>query len=233
MLAELAPFSESEQHDFGLGASASPSPEPKHDFGLGASASPSPEPKHDFGLGASASPSPEPKHDFGLCASASPSPKPKHDFGLGASVSPSPEPKHDFGLRAALSASPQRRSDFGLGATSSPSPVRSGIHFTPSPSFSHFQDASPLPNAEDFGALPVPEKGPSQFSTHQPTEASEPFGSSSKEDSEFLIVGSYMYLTLVHADWKWGEHIPSPINVKVKGWRRQPGEVEPMDESAC
>jgi hypothetical protein len=196
---------------------------------------PSPElEQHDFGLRATVSPSPEPKHDFGLRATVSSSPEPKHDFGLRASVSPSPEPKHDFGLRAALSASPQRRSDFGLGATPSPSPVRSGIHFTPSPSsFSPFQDASPLPNAEDFGALPVLEKGPFQFSTHQSTEASEPFGSSSKERSEFLIVGSYMHLTLVHAAWKWGERAPSPINMKVKGQPSKNGEVERMDESVC
>ena len=87
--------------------------------------------------------------------------------------------------------------------------------------------ASPLPEAEDFGARARLEEEPSQIGAHQPTEAREPLGSSSEEQKgAFLIACSHIHLTLGHTGWGFGDEPPSPRKINKKGF---PGAVQGVD----
>jgi len=203
---------------------ASPSPEPLDNFSMRGIASPSPEPLDDFGMRGIASPPPEPKSDFAMCQAPSPSLELKRisDFGAREPLF-LPDSEDKLEMPAPLLPEPQ-----GFGARVSLSPNHG------SPAHSHVvQDVSPLPQAEDFGVLAVPEGGASQIGTHQLTEAEEPCGSSSKAHGEFQITSSYMYLTLDRTAWKWGERAPSPISSSQKGQPSATGEVEHAYESVC
>jgi hypothetical protein len=82
-----------------------------------------------------------------------------------------------------------------------------------------------MPHAKEFGVLNVLEKGPSQISTHWPTEAEK-----AKEHYEFRINNSYIHLTLVNAAWTWGHPPPSPINRNKRDGTSKIGEVEFMNQ---
>lgn len=158
---------------------------------------------------------------------------------LTLSLSQVPEYEIDFEMREPFSP---ETDDFGMEVPLSPEPQG----FSTRAPLSHggrvgskrgdaVRAVSPLPHAEDFGVPAVPEEGPSQIGPQQPadSEASEPFGSSSKARREYHIASSYMYLTLVHAGWIWGEPAPSPRNSKQKGKPGMIGEVERTHESVC
>ena len=247
MRRQLSPSPEP-KFAFGMGRELSLSPEPKRDFGMRRTLSPSPESKRDFGMRRMLSPSPEFKRDFGMRRTLSPSPESKRDFGMRRMLSPSPEPKGSYSMPATPPPSTEHKSDtsirdFGareplffpdseddleMRAPLSPEPQGSGVRVRDG----HWA-VSPLPQAEDFGVLTVPEEGPSQIDTRQPTEAEEPYSSSSKGRGEFHIANSNIYLTLAHGVWKWGDRAPSPIGGKEKGQPGEIGEVDHVYESVC
>jgi hypothetical protein len=215
-MLETSSSSPEPKDEFGIRTIPFPSPEPKHDFGIGTILSLSPEPKHNFGMRTIPSPSPQPKCDFGMGTMPSPSPEPIYDFGMWATC-PSPEPEHDFSIRETPFPSPKPMSNFGILATPSPSP----------------EAMCSLLHVEKFGALAISEEAPSPISTHQLTEAKEPFSSSAKEHHEFHITGSYMHLTLVHTGWIWGQLPPSSKSSKQEGQPDTIGEVKSTNELVC
>jgi hypothetical protein len=169
-------------------------------------------------MGISRTPSLATKYGSGMDISSSPSPERKYSFGMGISPSPSPEPKDHF------------KSNFGFHE-----PL-----FLPDPEddFETQVPVSPLPHAEDFGITPpVPDEGPSQTDTHQPTEAKGPIGSSSKKRGEFHIAASNKHLTLVYTAWIWGERAPSPspspTDDKQEGQPSAIGPDDLTDELVC
>jgi hypothetical protein len=155
------------------------------------------------------------KKDFGIRSrlpQLPPSaPVPKNDFGIRAGVllsPPSAPPKKDFGIRSRVP-----KMDFGVRAGSPPSPpppvpkqnygLRAAIFETQEAS------SSLSLHAEDFG-VSVPEEGPSQIGSHQPTEAGEPLGSSSNMRSEFHIL-TFMRILFIYMQPGDGEnqhHLP-------------------------
>ncbi|KAN0111965.1 hypothetical protein V8E52_007983 [Russula decolorans] len=140
--------------------------------------------------------SPERMHHFSMGITPSPpaSPERMHHFRMDTTPLPSPEQKDDSNMSASLSILPvlKNKSDFGF---------REPLFLPDSEDNSEAQaPVSLLPHAKDFGIIPIPDKGPSQTGTHQPTEAKEPLGSSSKERA-----------------WIWGQRAPSQTDNKQEG----------------
>jgi len=107
--------------------------------------------------------------------SPSPLPERKYSFGMGILPLPFSEPKDHFGMFAVLPALLvlKKKSNFGF-----QEPL-----FLPD-SEDDFKTQVPvslLLHAKDLSVLPIPDEGPFQTSTHQPTEVKEPIGSSSKK----------------------------------------------------
>jgi hypothetical protein len=94
--------------------------------------------------------------------------------------------------------------------------------------------ASPLPEAEDFGARARLEEKPSQIGAHQPTEAREPLSSSSEEQKgAFLIACSHIHLTLGHTGWGFGDEPPSSRKINKKGFPDAVQGVDCTNEPVC
>jgi hypothetical protein len=147
----------------------------------------------------------------------------------------SPVQKHHFGVLAPLL--PETQDTFETPVPLSPEhqsfSTRAPLSHGDLAQSDNARAVSPLPNAEEFGIVTAAEEGPPQIAAHQPREASEPFGSSSRTRSELYTAISYMRLTLAQTGWVWGEPAPSPINSKQGGQPRAAGEVEHMYETVC
>ena len=132
---------------------------------------------------------------------------------MGTTLLPSPEPLF----------SPGSDDDFETqvpAKKSSKSGFREPLFLPGSDSDDDFETQvpiSPLQHAEDFGITPVPDGGPSQTGTNQPTEAKESLGSLSKERGEFHFTISDTHLTLLYTAWIWGQRPPSPTDSKLEG----------------
>lgn len=197
---------------------------PKRDFGFLSLAQSfrEPEPEHDTDMlgPAQLSKSPVKKHNFGFLALLLEPLEPGLGISTPAQLPPLPAKKHDFGFVALASQKLDSEVDIVMKDPSSSDTVRA---------------ASPLPGAENTGAIDVPEEGPSEMDADRPTEANDPIGSSSEARCEFQFSTSYIYLTLGHAAWKWGTRPPSPRKGKSKGrpGATHQGEVEREYELVC